>query len=193
MSVISANLFNRMRTGEMPIGVGGFGDYIMLSSAAPELQGKVGVALLPGRYDEQGNLNRDVCGVSSNASVILNTEKKDASWEFMKWWVSTETQEKFSQGIEARIGMEARWATANLEAFKNLNWDRNVLEVVLKSYETIREIPNVLGGLYTNRYIVNAWNKVVVNGEGVRDSLEYAYEEITKELEMKQKDYKVIP
>lgn len=190
---ISANLFNRMRTGEMPMGVGGFGDYIMLSSAAPELQGKIGVALLPGRYDDEGNMNREVCGVSSNASVILNTEKKDASWQFMKWWISTETQEKFAQGIEARIGMEARWATANLEAFKNLNWDRSVLSVVLEEYESIREIPNVLGGLYTNRYIVNAWNKVVVDGESVRDSLEYAYEEITKELEMKQKEYKIIP
>ena len=55
------------------------------------------------------------------------------------------------------------------------------------------EIPVVLGGYYTTRYIGNAFNNVVVSGNlTVRDALEEAVEAINKELETKQIEYGVI-
>jgi len=47
----------------------------------------------------------------------------------------------------------------------------------------------VPGGYFTGRHIINAWNRVVVNNENARDSLEEAVKDINKELENKRKEF----
>ena len=95
----------------------------------------------------------------------------------------------FCQEIEASLGTEARWNTANVEAFGSLAWKKADLEVISAMMQADHEIPNVVGGYYTTRHMTNLWNKVVVNGANLRDSLEEAVEEINKELRMKQEEY----
>lgn len=187
---VSASFYNRFRTGEMPMGIGNYSLYLQLLTAAPEVSGLWGIAPVPGLLKEDGSVDRTTAAFGSTSDVILSrTGKEKQSWEFLKWWSSTETQQAFCQEIEASLGTEARWNTANIEAFDSLAWKKSDIQVIKTMMEADREIPNVVGGYYTTRHMTNLWNKVVVNGANLRDSLEEAVEEINKELRMKQEEY----
>lgn len=190
---VVASFFNRMRTGEMPIGIGNYSLYMQLSVAAPELAGRWGIAPIPGTKRADGTVDRSNGVLSGECDIIMNqTENPDAAWEFLKWWTSDSVQTEFAREIESLVGAEARWNTANLEAFTNLAWSREDLAVIEEHWEWGRGIPVVLGGYFTDRHLNNAWNRVVVSGQGVRDALEEAVEDIDRELRMKQEEYGII-
>lgn len=187
---VAANFYNRFRTGEMPIGIGNYLEYLMLVTAAPELAGRWSIAPIPGRHREDGVIDRTVGGISGEADVILSaTDNKKASWDFLRWWLSSETQTVFGSEIEAIVGAEARWNSANLTAFSASNWSDEHLDVIREQWTWAKDIPNVLGGYFTSRHINNAWNRIVLGNQDVRSSLEEAIEDINKELRMKQEEY----
>lgn len=184
-----SNFYNRMRSGEMPIGIGNFGLYMQLSVAAPELAGKWGIAPLPG-IEKQGIVDRTSGGVAGQADIILKqSDQPEASWEFLKWWSSTSVQVKFAREVEALMGAEARWNTANLEAFTSLSWEEEDIRVLEEQWKWAKETPVVLGGYFTSRHITNAWTTTVISGGDARDALENAVKEINRELRMKQEEY----
>ena len=189
-----ANFFNRFRTGGMPIGLAGFDFYIQILNAAPEITGKWGVAPLPGRERTRENgetyIDRSMGGVAASTVVIpAKSQHPKEAWEFAKWWTSEETQKVFGWEIEALIGPTARWNSANLNAFKSLDWKDNDIDVIMHQLSYTKEVPVVLGGYFTGRHITNAWNRVIMSKEPLRDSLEKAVLDIDKELEMKQEEY----
>lgn len=187
---VTANFYNMFRTGEMPMGIGSYATYMQLSVAAPEISGMWGIAPLPGMEKEDGTVDRSNASFTSMSDCIMQkSEKKEAAWAFLKWWASTETQTVFSREVEALLGAEARWNTANIEAFHALPWKVEDLEIIDGMLQQAKEIPVVLGGYYTTRHLTNAWNKVVINGVLLRDALEEAVEAINKELKMKQEEY----
>ena len=192
---INASFFNRFRTGETPIGVGNYGLYLQLSTAAPELIGKWGIHSLPGVCEKDGEVNRSFGGLAAESDMILrgaNKNKLEASWTFLKWWSSTEVQRQYAREIEALMGVEARWNTANLTAFESLEWSPSDLSVLQEQFKWATETPIVLGGYYTSRYITNAFTNVVVSGtHSARDAMEEAVKEINRELAMKQREYGV--
>ena len=192
---VAANFFNRFRTGEMPIGIGTSALYIQLSTAAPELIGKWEMAPLPGKLNENGEVDRTTAGNLAEVDMLITQEtdeKYDYCWEFLKWWTSKDVQLAFARDIEARVGIEARWTTANMEAFLELDWDKDDIEVINEQWRWIRETPIVLGSAYTGRHITNAFTNVVVaGGMSVRDALEKAVVEINRELRTKQEEYGV--
>lgn len=190
---VTANFFNRMRTGEMPIGIGNYSTYITLAVSAPELAGRWGVALIPGLEKSDGTIDRSFGGIAAQCDIILNqSQKKEEAWEFLDWWTSTPVQTMYAKQIESMIGVEARWNSANYEAFTNLSWNKDDLEVIKEQLKWAREVPVVLGGYFTSRHINNAWNRVIIDKEPVRDSLEKAVEDINRELRMKQEEYGII-
>lgn len=187
---VTANFYNRFRTGDMPMGIGTYATYLQLLTAAPEIAGMWGIAPLPGLLEEDGTVNRTSASFNCVGDMILaNTGKEKQAWEFLKWWSSKEIQDAYSQEVEASLGTEARWNTANVESFNELAWKKEDLEVINIMMEADKEMRNVVGGYYTTRHLTNAWNKVVVNGGNLRDALEEAVLEINKELRMKQEEY----
>jgi len=191
---VEANFFNRMRTGVMPMGIGDFSLYIRLSVAAPELLGRWGIAPIPGHRREDGTIDRSTMSPGAEAIMIMSqTEMPEESWEFVKWWTSAEVQADFGKEIEALMGPQARWNTANLEAFKQLPWHRDDIKVIEAQWPWIKEPPVVLGGYFTSRHIKNAYTRVVMEGMNVRDSLEQAVKDINIELRVKQEEYGVLP
>jgi ABC-type glycerol-3-phosphate transport system substrate-binding protein len=187
---ISANFFNRMRQGEMPMGVGDHWLYVQLAVAAPELSGRWEIAPLPGQKKKDGKINRSTGGMIASADIIMNqSNKKGASWEFLKWWTSDDIQVKFGRELEALMGVQARWNTANIYAFTKLPWNKQHLKVIQEQWEWATEMPVVLGGYFTGRHTSNAWNRVVLGEMNVRDSLELAIKDINRELISKQVEY----
>ncbi len=185
-----SSLFSRMRTGQTPLGIGSYSDYITFLTSAPELYGRWGIALVPGILQEDGTIDRTTGTMSSTANMILSqSEHQEEAWEFLKWWMSEETQTSFGRQLEATIGESARWNTANKEAFYNLPWSSADVAIIQETLDNAQEQYIVPGGYFTSRHLVNAWNSVVVNAENARDVLEQAVKDINKELQNKIEEF----
>ena len=183
--------FNRFRSGTLPVGIGGYAEYMSLLIGAPELSGKWGIAQVPGHKNGE-TLNRAWSGCLSSASMIMgNTAYPDECWAFLKWWMGEEIQSRYAREVESRIGLGSRVNTANLAAFGDLSWRAGDLSVFRQAWTQAVETPGVLGGSYLTRHLNNAWNRVVVEKQDItpRDSLEEAIEEINKELISKREEY----
>lgn len=185
-----SNFFTRIRTGTMPIGVSNYTTYLQLLTSAPELYGRWSIAPVPGTEQADGTVSHAVGTTSSTAGVILSqSDKQEAAWEFLKWWMSEETQTRYGRELEAILGTGARWNTANVNAFFALPWDQRHAEIIRAQMESAQEQLIVPGGYFTGRHIVNAWNSVVINNENARDMLEKAVKDINRELENKRKEF----
>lgn len=185
-----SNFFTRIRTGTMPLGIGNFTTYMQLLTSAPELYGRWSIAPVPGTKQSDGTIDHSVGTTAATANIILSqSEKQDAAWEFLKWWMSEETQTRYGRELEAILGTGARWNTANVDAFYALPWDVRHARVIRAQLESSEEQLIVPGGYFTGRHIINAWNRVVVNNENARDSLEEAVKDINKELTNKRREF----
>ncbi len=90
------------------------------------------------------------------------------------------------------MGAEARWNTANKDAFLSLSWSDEDVAVLQEQWAWAQETPTVLGGYMTTRHLTNAWTSVVISGMDVREALEQAVKDINRELRTKQEEYGVI-
>jgi ABC-type glycerol-3-phosphate transport system substrate-binding protein len=186
---VSANLYSRFRAGTMPLGVSSFNTYIQLTAAAPEISGKWDVAPLPGIEQADGKINRSYGGSTTAAIILEGSKLKQESWEFLKWYTDKETQIRYSNDIVSTVGAEARWCSANIEAFDNLSWETNLKQVIKEQRDWYVDMPNVIGGYITPRYVENARVRVVVQNKQYRDSLEKAVKEINTELVNKNNEF----
>ncbi len=181
---------SRFRSGEMPIGIQSYTLYNTLVVSAPEIRGLWDFTVIPGTEvtDELGKTYIDRSNFTSgSATMMIKTEDetlRNNSWEFMKWWASSETQVRFGREIEALLGSSARYATANREAMKQLAWNADEIAVLDEQWGWnvgIREVP---GGYYTGRHIANACRMIMIEKEDPRETiLDYAItinEELTK-------------
>lgn len=181
---------SRFRSGEMPIGVANYATYNTLMVSAPEIRGLWEFTLIPGteKVDENGEtyIDRSDFITGSATMMIKQTDEnnKQNAWEFMKWWSQTETQVRFGREIEALLGSSARYATANINAFSQLAWSAEDIEVLLAQWQQTVGIREVPGGYYTGRHITNAIRKVINDKDDPRETIiDYAItinEELTK-------------
>jgi len=186
---MQANFYNRFRTGAIPIGISDYNSYITLNIGAPELKGWWEMAPLPGIRREDGVVDRSAGGIGQAAVIFEQSDQKESAWEFLKWWTCEEIQSRYAQEMEALIGVEARWNTANVEALKALPWPSRDIRAILKQWEWFKEQPIVLGGYFTSRHVQFAWTRVVLQGENPREALELAYRDINRELRRKQEEF----
>lgn len=189
---VSANFYNRFRSGQMPLGISSFATYLMLATAAPEIDGKWAVAPVPATVREDGTLDRSVM-ITTTCSMILNhtqeTGKDAASWEFLKWYMSTDTQTRYANDLVAYIGSTVRWFSANVAAFDNLSWDTNLRTVVAEQRKWVQSNPNAIGGYITTRHLENARVRSVIEGMNYRESMEKAADDITREMQIKMEEF----
>ena len=200
---VSYDFYNRFRTGEMPIGISGFGMYNTLDTAAPEIRGMWSMHLIPGtpKYNEDGTpvLNEDgtqyidrTTAGSGSATVMVKgvaEEKKDAAWTFMKWWTGQEAQVRYGTEIEILMGSASRYDTANIAAMEFLPWADSELETINAQRKWVREVDEVPGGYYTSRNLDNAFRNVVFNGLNPRESLLEQNISTNAEITKKRKEF----
>lgn len=124
-----------------------------------------------------------------SAVIFRKTKRKEAAWDFLKWWTSVEIQSRFGNEIEAQYGPEYRWNTASLEALRTLPWPKRDIEVIESQLRWYREIPQVPGGYFTARLLDFAWNDVVIARKKAKVSLERAYIDINREMARKQIEF----
>lgn len=191
-----SSFFTRFRTGTLPIGDCSYATYMQVLTQAPDLYGRWGIAPMigtaTGEYDENGDpiIDNRVGGLTTTTCTIMEqSEAPEAAWEYLKWWMSEETQIKFGREIEATMGITARWASANVNAFNALPWEESDIDIINDMMSKAEEQPVVLGGYMTARHLVNAWNRVYMQNQNPRDALEESVKEINKEIRTKRIEY----
>lgn len=189
LPLTTQNFYNDFRTGLSPIGIAGFGEYLQLSNAAPEIQGKWKLALAPGVEQEDGSIRRDQTAGSQAVMIFEKSDKKLEAWDFIKWWLSTDVQSSFANTIQATYGETYLWNTANLNAFKTLAIPEEDKEIILKQWEYIHQVPQTPATYMVERGISNAWNSCVFNQVSVRAAVTDYSLEINREIKRKMQEF----
>lgn len=180
---------NRFRSGQMPLAVADFISYNQLSVFAPEIEGNWGMVPLPGVEDETGNVNNTAICTVTGAVILANSNAVDASWTFLKWWTDATTQSRYGSELETVMGTGARYASANIEAMRSIEWDRGIKEALLLQQQSVMGMPCIAGGYYTQRNYDFAFREVVYDDENLRETLGDASAAITKEIESKRSEF----
>jgi ABC-type glycerol-3-phosphate transport system substrate-binding protein len=165
------NFENRFRSGEMPIGFADFTASNMLSVFAPEIAGLWDFALIPGYMNPDGTVNHTVPTWGTAAVINAATDLPLEGWEFLKWWTDAETQLRFGRELESIMGAAARYPTANLEAFRSLTWSSAQLAILEEQRSWTLGTPEIPGGYYVTRHLVNAIRRVVNDDLDTRETL----------------------
>ena len=181
----------RFRTGESPIIIADYTTYNVLEVSAPDIKGLWGFTALPGVKEEDGSINNISASTGLACMMMSGTKDKEASWEFMKWWLSAEIQTSYGEEMEGLMGEAARYPTANIEAFANLPWPTDDYEALEAQFANVKGIRQVPGSYFTWRNVNNAFYTVAVADEDKRmqprealyEYLEYINAEITSKRE----------
>lgn len=183
----SASFYNRFRVGTMPLGIESYTTYTTLNEAAPEIRGRWGIALIPGIRQEDGTIKRSTAGAGTACAILETCENKKAAWEFLKWWTSADTQLSYNNEVEAILGTVSRVTTSNVEAFSNMSWKSDDLEILLSQRDNIQEIPEVPGSYYMTRAVDQAFWNVINSNQSPKDMLikwgDIANSEIKRKIE----------
>ena len=186
---VSYDFANRFRTGEMPLAIADYTNYTYLSVFAPEIRGLWSFTTVPGYVNKVGEIDKSVVA-SQVASIILSTSnKQEEAWQFLKWWMSEETQTSYGNEIENILGVSGRVATAHLGALQNLPWSSRDYNQLLKQLEWVKVVPEVPGGYFTERHIRNAFYTVYNTQEDPRETLEDIVKTINNEITNKRIEF----
>ena len=186
---MSYSFLNRFRTGTMPIGIAGYTMYNQIYVTAPEIRNLWTMTAIPGTRMADGSINRSQGG-SGTACVMTSTSKnKNDAWEFMRWWIGEDAQTRYSIDIESALGMSARYATANKNAFTNIQWSRNEYHKLTEQWKWVKEVPEIPGSYYTVRGLDNAFRSVVLNGKNPKETLVKYSRSIDAEIKRKRAEF----
>lgn len=185
---VQANFINRFRSGQMPIGITYYNTYNTLAVFAPEIRGKWDFVPVPGTIvtDEFGVeiLRRDTVSTGTGVVIMKQSTHKEASWEFLKWWTSKDTQVRFGREMEGILGAAARYPTANVEALAELPWTVKEYLSLQEQWSWVKGIPEVPGSYMTGRHLDNAFRLVYNESsnpkETIYDYVQIINDEITK-------------
>ncbi|WP_454190699.1 extracellular solute-binding protein [Paenibacillus sp. Marseille-Q7038] len=180
---------NRFRTGEMPIGIADYTTYNQLTVFAPEIRGMWGFTMIPGTVQADGSTDHTVASGGSGVLMLEDATDKQAAWEYMKWWTSEETQVKFGREMEGLMGAAARYPTANIAALEKLPWPVEDYENLQKQMEWVRGIPEVPGGYFTGRHLINAFYRSVDAKIEPREALMDYVQYIQDEIRVKRNEF----
>ena len=148
--------------------------------------------MIPGVKQEDGSINRAVQSWGTCSMMLRGADerdKKQISWEFMKWWASADTQATYANELEAVMGASARYATANKKTFDTLSWSSKESEALKQQWNYAFGLPQIAGGYYAERHITNAIRKVMNNNEDPRETILDYVITIDKEIDNKRGEF----
>lgn len=186
---ITYDFANRFRTGEMPLAIGDYTNYNYLSVFAPEIKGMWGFTVVPGYEKENGETDHSVSAWETASIIMATSDKQPQGWEFLKWWMSADTQTDYGNEIENVLGVAGRVATANLEALGNLPWSSADYRQLSAQLEWVKAIPEIPGSYYLERNIKNAFYTVYDDNEDPREVLQDTVITINDEITSKRREF----
>lgn len=183
---VQADFSNRFRTGEIPIGITNYTTFCQLEIFAPEIKGMWSFAPIPGIEKADGTIDNTVVVDTVDTVIMRQTDDPDAAWEFLQWWMETDTQLSYCTTVEAIMGTAARVATANPEVMEQLPWSNRELKSLSAQLNSSIGVRSVPGYYMTNRMISYSFSDVIANNSNPREILYLNMKSIDKELQRKR-------
>ncbi|MCI8332039.1 MAG: extracellular solute-binding protein [Clostridiales bacterium] len=189
---VTYNFENRFRTGEIPIGIVDYTVYTQLSVFAPEIKGLWEFVPVPGWEDENGNVNNTA--VATVTGIIMprgnRTEEKERNaWEFMKWFVSADTQSTYANEYSAVLGSDTKANTANIKALVNLPWTADEYTSLMNQLNHLAAVPEYPGGYIITRFVESAFMEVYNNNASPVTSMLNRITDMNKEISRKREEF----
>jgi ABC-type glycerol-3-phosphate transport system substrate-binding protein len=186
-----ASFYNSFRYNTLPIGIIDFGTYLTLKNAAPELTGQWALAPYPGVENSEGDVQRWYIANGSGAVMFKSedTVKKAHSWEFLKWWMSAETQSEFAFALQSTYGPEFVWLSGNIEAVENSPIDSTDKAVIIEQVKWLADIPRTPGQYLLERGLSDIWNQVTFDGTPIRVAIDDQVLKINREITKKMIEF----
>lgn len=182
--------YNSFRYNKLPVGILDFNVYMQLKNAAPELVGQWAIAPYPGVYNEEtDSVDRWYVGNGTGGVMFSESDHKDDAWEFMKWWMSTETQTEFAYTLQSTYGPEFLWLSGNLNAVENAPLDNDDKQIILDQIKWLRDVPRTPGQYMLERGLSDIWNKVTFDGVPVRVAIDRQVIIINREITRKMIEF----
>lgn len=189
MPLTTANFYQDFRYGTLPIGISNAETYIKLRTVAPEINGLWGIDLYPATVLPDGTQNRYATGSAQTSIMFRNTDKAQEGWQFLKWWMSTETQSDFQEQLLLNYGQDYLWFSANLEAFSKLDIPEEDRATILKQWEWLQEPVHLPGSYMQERELSNIWNRIVFDGVNPRVAIDRSVIIINREITRKMEEF----
>ena len=186
---VQADFNNRFRTGEMPVGITDYTAYCTLEIFAPEIKGLWSFAPFPGTEGPDGTLDHTYVCDTVQTVIMQGADDKEAAWEFVKWWNSTQSQLNYANTLESIMGAAARYPAADPEVIRQLPWSNRELQELLAQYGSLTGMPAVPGYYMNTRMISYAFEDVVADLSSPRETLYLNIRDIDKELTKKRTEF----
>lgn len=184
-----ASFYQSFRRGTIPIGIGNFYTYVQLKSAAPEIAGQWGIALIPGQKDPEGNILRWTPGLATTSFLFEEVKNPEIAWTFMKWWLSEEIQSEFGYRLQSVFGPSYMYLPANLNSVESLPVEFSDREIIRKQLDWIAEPAKTPATYMVERGISDIWNMVVFDGIPIRIAVDRMQIEMNRELRRKLEEF----
>lgn len=189
MPLTTSSFYESFRYGTLPIGIANASTYIQLSFAAPEISGLWDIDLYPATVLADGTQNRYATGSAQTSIMFANTDMPDEGWQFMQWWMSTETQVEFQDQLVLNYGREYLWFSANVDAMRQLDIPETHRNVILEQWEWMREPVRLPGSYMQERELSNIWNRIVFDGINARVAIDRSVITINREITRKMEEF----
>jgi len=175
--------FNSFRFGQTPIGLADFNTYVLMTESAPELSGLWELALYPGRIQPDGTIDRSFIAGGTACVIFENTDMADEAWEFLKWYMSSETQIRYANELMSNFNI--LWRSTNMDAIAELPVEDRHRQVFLESMDWVRELPRSPGRYMLERRMSDMWNTMVFEGTPPRLAIDMRIVDINREFNRK--------
>jgi len=178
--------FNAFRFGQNPVGILDPGTYMLLMNAAPELLGQWNIAPFPGTMTD-GEINRWFIANGNGSMIFDNTDMPQDAWEFLKWYLSADTQREFAFSLFANHNI--LWLSANLEALAEVPIEYHHREILLDSMQWLRDVPRSPGQYMLERRLSDIWNTMVMEGTPAQVAIDMRVIDINREFRRKMIEF----
>ena len=185
-----ASFYNNFRYGTIPIGISDLSTYILLETAAVELNGLWNMDLHPGVYDAETDTINRYAAVGGQASMIMSsTDYPEQAWDFLSWFMSTDVQSEFAFLLQSTYGKAYFWNTANLDAFMTLSMKQEYKDMIMAQWDYAIEASRIPGAYMVEREISNAWTKIVFENTNPRQALDESVRISNREILYKMAEF----
>ena len=186
------SFYNRFRSGEMPMGIVGYGTYCQLISAAPEINGLWEFAEIPGTMQSDGTVDRSQSATVTGSIILKAAEAHgllDEAYSFISWWTSEEVQLRYAKDLEAMLGVAARYSPANLKVLESIGWSASELSVLKNSITATKNVREIPGNYIVSRCLTNALRSAINGKNDARRSLTLYNRDINDEITRKRTEF----
>ena len=121
--------------------------------------------------------------------IFDDSARKDAAWEFMKWWTRHDTQANYAQTLRATYGKAFLWLSSNLDALSDAPIERADKDAILDMSQWLRDVPRSPGQYLLERSISDIWLAMIDNGVSAQVAADEKVVAVNREIRKKLQEF----